>query len=403
MLIVLLALPQSSIAQTEFKLDSIQQYNDILQLTKRTHYTYDNGGTKPTEFLSLKKELGVWYNDFKYNFVYNSDNNYLSENYKVWDETNMQWIDLSKGDYEYDEFQNNTTLTYYSYDGNNLNLSLRITSEFNANNQVTIQLFENVDPMTMTTYINRSLYNYDENGNNILIENQILNTTSGLWENYQKYEYMYTGNLISRLDIFIWTGSGWPLTPYSSQIYDYTSPDIYNVIYQNDSGAGLVNNAITYYTYNNGKLLEIETKLWINDAWKENSKYTITYDSNDNLYESNQYSWDDVANNYVLNSKTLYFWSEADPFVLATSSQKILLAKIYPNPFQDELNISLKSALENNAVLQLFDLQGKEISKMELQKGAKSIKLNNPYLSKGVYLLQLGNTKTNQTFKIIKK
>jgi hypothetical protein len=407
-LIALLALPHTSKAQTEYKLDSIQQFRDDgilepLQLTQRIHYTYNNGGIKPTEYLYLKKESGDWFNDYKFNITYNSDNNYLTETYQDWDEINMLWTNLSRGEYEYDEFQNNTILTYYSYDGANWNLILRITSEFNVNNQVTIQLYENVDPMTMTTYKNQSLYTYDENDNNILIENQIFNSTSGLWENSQKIEMTYNGNLIMQQDSFTWTGSDWPLTPNYSQIYDYTSPDIYNVIYQNDSGAGLVNNAITYYTYNNGKPLEIETKLWINDAWKENSKYTIIYDGNDNPSESNQYSWDDGTGAYVLNSKTLYFISEAQPFALGTASQELLLAKMYPNPFRDELNISFKSALKSEGVIQLFDMQGKEISKIELQQGEKSIKINNSYLSNGMYLIHLTNGTEKSIFKVVKQ
>jgi hypothetical protein len=399
---------QTVSAQTEYKIDSIQQfqYDDVLaslQLIQRTHYTYDNGGTKPTEYLYLKKELGVWHNDIKYNFTYNSDNNYLTETYQDWDEINMLWTDLSRGEYEYDEFQNNTIFTFYSYDGANWNLILRITSEFNVNNQVTIQLYENVDPMTMTTYKNQSLYTYDENDNNILIENQSFNSTSGLWENSQKIEMTYNGNLIMQQDSFTWTGSDWPLTPNYSQIYDYTSPDIYNVIYQNDSGAGLVNNAITYYTYNNGKPLEIETKSWINDAWKENAKYTFIYDGNDNPSESNLYSWDDGTGAYVLNSKTRYFISEAQPFALGTASQELLLAKIYPNPFNDELNISLKSALKSEGVLQMFDMQGKEISKIELQQGEKSININNGYLSNGMYLIHLTSGTEKSIFKVIKQ
>ena len=86
-----------------------------------------------------------------------------------------------------------------------------------------------------------------------------------------------------------------------------------------------------------------------------------------------------------------------------TSSQELFSARLYPNPFQDNLNISLKSALENVALLQLLDINGKAISKIELQPGSKSIKLNYPHLAKGVYFLNLKNAQTNQTFKIIKQ
>src|SRR5690606_304990 len=118
-----------------------------------------------------------------FNLTYNSDNNFLTENHKEWDETNMLWLDISKGDYEYDEFQNNTVLTYYSYDEAQWNFSSRTTSEFNENNQVTNQIFENVHPITLEILKFQINYTYDENDNNILREQQNWNATSEEWEN----------------------------------------------------------------------------------------------------------------------------------------------------------------------------------------------------------------------------
>ncbi len=407
-LILYLALLPTISAQIEYKLDSIQefQYDAILdfQLIQRTHYTYDNDGTKPTEYLYLKKELGSWLNDHRYNVTYNSDNNFLTENYQEWDETSMLWLDITRGDYEYDEFQNNTVLTYYSYDGTNWNFANRITKEFNANNQITYLLWEIVYPETTEIFQVQEFYTYDENGNNTLMEQQNWNSTSGEWENSQKFVMTYNGNLIIQQDSFIWTGGpNWPATPQSRQIYSYTNSDIYNVVQQFDSGSGLINSSIIYYTFNSGRPLEVEFKSWVNGAWKENSKFTFNYDGNGNTHEFYRYNWDDGLSTYIFNLKSLYFWSEAQPFVLGTSSHESLLAKMYPNPFKGELNISLKSALESEGLLQMFDLQGKEISKIEIRQGVKSIKLNYPHLSKGVYFLHFNTAKTKQTFKIIKQ
>ena len=76
---------------------------------------------------------------------------------------------------------------------------------------------------------------------------------------------------------------------------------------------------------------------------------------------------------------------------------------MYPNPFRDELNISFKSALKSEGVIQLFDMQGKEISKIELQQGEKSIKINNGYLSNGIYLIHLTSGTEKSIFKVIKQ
>jgi len=391
---------QTISAQTEYKIDSTQQfqYDDILeslQLTQRIHYTYDNAGTKPTEHLYLKKEMGMWLDDYKFNLTYNSDNNFLTENHKEWDETNMLWLDISKGDYEYDEFQNNTVLTYYSYDEAQWNFSSRTTSEFNENNQVTNQIFENVHPITLEILKFQINYTYDENDNNILREQQNWNATSEEWENSQKDEITYNDNLIIQYDSFTWTGGpDWPTTPQYRQLYSYTNADIYNVTLQIDSGSGLTNSTKYFYTYDAERLLEFEIKSWVNDEWKENSKYTYNYDTNGNPYESYQYNWDDGSSAYVVNTKNLYFWSEAEPFALGTSSQELLLTKIYPNPASDMITVKTLSSVKT---IELYDTLGKLV----LTTNKSTIKVDG--FQNGLYLLKIKTDKGQITKRVVIK
>ena len=78
------------------------------------------------------------------------------------------------------------------------------------------------------------------------------------------------------------------------------------------------------------------------------------------------------------------------------SKSKVL---IYPNPFNENLNIST----ENGGVVNFYDLSGKLVSTSILMKGTNS--LNKSSLAKGVYIYQIRNTigEILSSGKVIKK
>ena len=76
--------------------------------------------------------------------------------------------------------------------------------------------------------------------------------------------------------------------------------------------------------------------------------------------------------------------------------------KVYPNPFNNDLNITLKVPLTNDSILQIFDINGKQVSKIELRKETQLIKFNNNYLSKGLYFIKLSNGTNYDIIKVIK-
>ena len=72
---------------------------------------------------------------------------------------------------------------------------------------------------------------------------------------------------------------------------------------------------------------------------------------------------------------------------------------VYPNPFNENLNIST----ENAGVVNFYDLSGKLVSTSVLMKGTNS--LNKSSLAKGVYIYQIKNTNGEvvSSGKVIKK
>ncbi len=80
--------------------------------------------------------------------------------------------------------------------------------------------------------------------------------------------------------------------------------------------------------------------------------------------------------------------------VLANSS-----VKIYPNPFNNEVNISLENS--EKAELEILDMKGRLISKKSLSE--KKNVVNTTGLNAGIYLFKINNSGKISIIKGIKK
>jgi PA domain/Secretion system C-terminal sorting domain len=80
------------------------------------------------------------------------------------------------------------------------------------------------------------------------------------------------------------------------------------------------------------------------------------------------------------------------------SFEKQLDLKVYPNPFNDVLNISIGS----KATIEIFDIVGKSIQSQAIENGLSQIDLNN--LASGVYMMKVVNENNQaKTVRIVKK
>ncbi len=73
---------------------------------------------------------------------------------------------------------------------------------------------------------------------------------------------------------------------------------------------------------------------------------------------------------------------------------------VYPNPFTDQINISIENTNLNNSAFKLSDLSGRIIRKGELIKTHEQIEMKN--LKPGIYLLKVSNDKSCFYKKIVK-
>ncbi len=86
-----------------------------------------------------------------------------------------------------------------------------------------------------------------------------------------------------------------------------------------------------------------------------------------------------------------------------------MTAKIYPNPFYDQLMCSIKTDIPRQILIQLFDIQGRKLSSVNnlVIKETHSINLHNLFgkyfnKSNGIYLIRISDGYTSLDFKIIR-
>ena len=367
----------------EQKLDSLQYFrydlpelpNDWL-MQNRDHYTYDNGGTEYTSYTRLNKDNTAsmtWLESTQQIRTFNAQDKLDTDIFMYWD--GSDWVNSSRSVYTYDASGNNNLITYFNF----------------------------IDP----DWIENGNTSNTFNGSNLIVEtiSQFINPATMLTENVGKEILAYSGDLLMSHEYYNWNtvANDWDATAYFRNLYNYSGSLIDDITSQSNDGmgSGWINTSLIDYEYD-GENINMQTvQTWndLDDDWEDSSQTRYTYDMNDQIIEVNTFSWI-FPEFWIPNFRIIAYWSEA---ALSITDKKLLDGKAYPNPFNSELNISLKSALETEGLLQIFDINSKEISKTELNKGTKYISMNNPSLANGIYFVKITNQNFNQTFKVIKE
>jgi len=355
--------PQNVVTQNDYQLNRIEGYlwsDPDWLLWIRNQYTYGDPNADFTNSLTeLYNETGwhVWEQKIR---TYNEDHTLNTEIYQIY----VNDIGLT-----------NHSMTAYEYDLSGLNT------------KITRYATNNVGDWTKAQ---QDVLMY-ENGLNMEI---ITFEWDGTWKEFRKTEKNYNSeDWIIKQEEFNWENTHWAITPQSTIDYTYYPNGLLKDEIKRNGGS-LVNNARTEYLYDNDKLSLESHYAWNypNGPWILLSDLQYSYQSNGQLKEviDNEYGWFKI--------KSVYFWR-----TLGISLNELTNGKAYPNPFTNVLNISLKSALESQGTLSIFNITGKEISKTELNQGVKTITINNPSLAKGIYLVKISSGSYIQTFKVIKQ
>ena len=155
------------------------------------------------------------------------------------------------------------------------------------------------------------------------------------------------------------------------------------------------------YTYDgNNDLTEELYQTWENSAWEKDKKYTYTYDGN---YEW-PYTYNGINNltGYLYQTWNGSVWVNVDKFMysyIPTGIEQLggevstySLSNNYPNPFNPSTKIRFQIPEMGFISLKIYDILGNEITTLvneELQSGSYEAEFNASNYSSGIYFYTL--------------
>lgn len=362
-----------------YKLDELRTYywdgpTAAWEQDETRVYDYANGGAKETQITGL--DFPSSENYYRIIKDYNDNNDISVTTNQLWDPNFMGWDTFSQITYDY-------------------NASEQLTSE-------TTQVYDNAT----STYMNesRSLYEY---AGSLLMRTttQEWNESTTAWVDDDKVEMTYTDGLLTGQissswsvpnaewyahyrDIVTYNVSG-QLTEWLTEDYSY-----FDEVWVPE------NRSIPTYT---GQLqTEVLTQRW-NEAtsvWVNRTRQQNTYDGNDNKTVFLDETWKSSTSEWVFHYKEEMDYSLATP--LGLNEPVAGHFNVYPNPVNDQLNLTFGASLLADHEAQLFAIDGRLIQTEKLTRGMQQFQLQVSDLQSGVYLLTIKGDQ-DRTYKFLKE
>ena len=377
---ILLLLSTSTYSQTEFKLDSIQRFDwntntSAFKMNNRDHFTYDNGGTKETFYIWYLLTGTEWNPAIRYNKTYNENNDAIEKVIEVYDAILNVWNASTKEFYTYDTSQNLVLFEDATSSDGGVTWDIpRSETEYvyNSDNLVTekTRRFYNTTTMTMVN-LDQTTTTYD--GLNIAeVTTRQWISSSNIWLNTRKIEYIYDGDLPIQKNFFNWLGSNWDTQPYLK---------------------GLI-------TYDGNLPIEEIDQIWNSSGsvWENNFRTTRVYDTNNNLQEFRTYTWDDNSATWLNLKQELWYWSEADE-VLGVHSEEIYNISIHPNPAKRFFTIS---NLKEVSHILVYSPAGKRVLEISIDPQTYPYpQILTHELPSGIYIVNISTSNFSVSKKLI--
>jgi len=249
--------------------------------------------------------------------------------------------------------------------------------------------------------------------------------TNQVWiEEYQKV-YNYQNDLLMSSIRSNWNQTTTSFQEYRKAEYTYDADDYMIEVKQYDwdeTNQQWVNDDKTVYTRDGQhNIIEEIYMYWDNNNWVNDEKFLRNFDNNfayDNLLlpkyyfdmeitsilkflfvheitEEIDYSWN--ANTWQLESYSVFNYSLKNINNISTTTQ--IIAKIFPNPFTQSVQIKLPENLSQSQFT-LYDLTGKQIMTAKISQNGI---VNLPKLEQNIYLYKISGKDFEQTGKLIKK
>jgi hypothetical protein len=137
---------------------------------------------------------------------------------------------------------------------------------------------------------------------------------------------------------------------------------------------------------------------WQNNAWHNNSEYTVYYDAN-NIVQSRAYKqWDDLTN-LINYGDSIYWHFHTVIGIDEPTSEKDFI--IFPNPATNELKIQ-NSELKIKEI-EIYNVVGERIFPSHISYLTTYISADVSNLGQGVYFIKLKSASREQTAKFVKQ
>lgn len=252
----------------------------------------------------------------------------------------------------------------------------------------------------------KSKTTYNAIGNTLMETTEIYNSESMRWDLIVKDEYEYNAdNQIIREENFNVAWTAGILAPISRNTYDYDSEG--NLETQKEYlfyGPGDL--TLSYKDDFTFKNLDTENIMLPSSDIGIFGNYTDFYDVE--FYENGaidevehySYSYTDTETNEMLEKTGNYHYSEHNSLVTAIEEQDNMSVKVFPNPFSNELKITLDKPEEY--LVKLTNCIGQVVYTSTVKTSVTSHNVSN--LPTGVYILSLSKTGENTAvYKLIKE
>ncbi|TXD83084.1 T9SS type A sorting domain-containing protein [Subsaximicrobium wynnwilliamsii] len=363
--------PSKGLSQTVYKVDEKKIFSwdsnvpdweqEIIE-----SYAYANGGIKETTILGLLfPGLETVY---RFNKVYNSNNDIVTNTNQFWNESTNQWFD--------------TEISTYAYDGSN-NLTSRTRQAYDY---VTMALVNST----------REIITYS--GTNIQTQTfQVWNSSTATWENDELLELFYTSGLATSGVYSIWdsNNAAWEQDEQITVTYNLNDlPEM--VLTETYDGSNWSNAELSLFTYSGLLETELLNQFWSGSDWVNQERALSTYDANNNRSVYIFEDWDANLDNWEPSYKEEVSYSEA---TLSLANQNLFKTRLFPNPVKDVLNIEFSSGFSTETNVSLYALDGRLIFSKTIDPLEIKSNLNLEFLAQGTYILKMGNLKTQRIIK----
>ncbi len=330
--------------------------------------------------------------------LFNSNHNTIS----IFDHSYIQTQSSQKDSslYTYNSNQKVAQITYKSFNtGSNIwENEARESYTYNGNFKIATYMIENWNT-TSNNWDQDTKLDIMYSGNNISeVKWSYFDTSTNLWEFYEKTELIYNNNNIIQFKYFEWNGANWDQYQKLEISYNASNYEILNTSYTWD-GTTWTFNYDDYkdsLIYNGGQF----PSSYISSGWDTTSnswdleyKTDYSYTPNNQTQKEDYNNWNATTNAWQYTGNSIYYYElyTTNPSSTVESSLESEYINVFPNPAISYTYISFSTDKAQESKIIVTNIIGKQVFTTTEQSsiGDHLVKIPVHHLPSGLYIIQL--------------